>query len=212
MNTHATITIDIVSVPGLSISFLPFNIMHSCTLTGTRPPEHPRDPARASPRHPLPPSIRYHQIADVRSPRRHHGALAYLYPFRFRGPLLKKSNVQPGVADLNIQRLVEEKVNAFWKGLESVALKRGEVQFFFRLSGWNRGPDLVGWSKISVTLSKKDQRKAWLGMTTYEVRRVVHPQLKLTPLLSDYRKKLHGSNGTLRRRRRRPVSPNPCHT
>jgi len=53
----------------------------------------------------------------------------------------------PGVADPNVQRLVEEKVNAFWKGLESVALKRGE---------------------ISVTLSKKDQRKAWLGMTTYE--------------------------------------------
>lgn len=53
----------------------------------------------------------------------------------------------PGVADPNVQRIVEEKVNAFWKGLESVALKRGE---------------------ISVTLSKKDQRKAWLGMTTYE--------------------------------------------
>ncbi|KAI9428410.1 autophagy-related protein [Lactarius indigo] len=53
----------------------------------------------------------------------------------------------PGVADPNVHRLVDEKVNVFWKGLESVALKRGE---------------------ISVTLSKKDQRKAWLGMTTYE--------------------------------------------
>ena len=29
-----------------------------------------------------------------------------------------------------MQRLVEEKVNAFWKGLESVALKRGEVRFW----------------------------------------------------------------------------------
>ncbi|KAH8997129.1 hypothetical protein EDB86DRAFT_3064292 [Lactarius hatsudake] len=53
----------------------------------------------------------------------------------------------PGVADPVVHRLVDEKVNVFWKGLESVPLKRGE---------------------ISVTLSKKDQRKAWLGMTTYE--------------------------------------------
>ena len=29
-----------------------------------------------------------------------------------------------------MQRLVEEKVNAFWKGLESVAPKRGEVRSF----------------------------------------------------------------------------------
>jgi len=53
----------------------------------------------------------------------------------------------PGVADPTMEQLVEEKVDAFWKGLENVALKRGE---------------------ISVTLSKKDQRKAWLGITTYE--------------------------------------------
>lgn len=53
----------------------------------------------------------------------------------------------PGVADPTMGQLVEEKVDAFWKGLENVALKRGE---------------------ISVTLSKKDQRKAWLGITTYE--------------------------------------------
>jgi len=53
----------------------------------------------------------------------------------------------PGVSDPSLERLVEEKVDAFWKGLENVALKRGE---------------------ISVTLSKKDQRKAWLGITTYE--------------------------------------------
>jgi hypothetical protein len=39
-------------------------------------------------------------------------------------------DMQPGVADPNVQRLVEEKVNAFWKGLESVALKRGEVRPF----------------------------------------------------------------------------------
>ena len=129
MNTHATITIDIVSFPRFPFYFL-LNITHSCTLTGTRPPEHPRDPARATPRHPLSPSVRYHQVADVRSPRRHHGALPY-NPFRL-GAIVKKSNRtwQPGVADPNMQRLVEEKVNTFWKGLESVALKRGEVRFW----------------------------------------------------------------------------------
>ncbi|KAH9973376.1 hypothetical protein BGW80DRAFT_1310471 [Lactifluus volemus] len=53
----------------------------------------------------------------------------------------------PGVADPTMERLVDEKVDIFWKGLENVALKRGQ---------------------ISVTFSKKDQRKAWLGITTYE--------------------------------------------
>ncbi|KAI9510807.1 autophagy-related protein [Russula earlei] len=53
----------------------------------------------------------------------------------------------PGVADPAMKRLIEDKVDAFWKGLENVVPKRGE---------------------ISVTLSKKDQRKAWLGITTYE--------------------------------------------
>jgi autophagy-related protein 101 len=83
-------------------------------------------------------------------------------------------DMQPGVADPNVQRLVEEKVNAFWKGLESVALKRGEVRFISLLAR-RAGRVLIDWSlnrvKIAVTLSKKDQRKAWLGMTTYEARR-----------------------------------------
>jgi hypothetical protein len=39
---------------------------------------------------------------------------------------------QPGVADPTMERLVEEKVDTFWKGLENVALKRGQVcQKFF---------------------------------------------------------------------------------
>ncbi|KAI0275466.1 autophagy-related protein [Gloeopeniophorella convolvens] len=53
----------------------------------------------------------------------------------------------PGVADPAMERLVEDKVDTFWKGLENVPQKRGQ---------------------ISVTLSRKDQKKAWLGITTYE--------------------------------------------
>ena len=35
----------------------------------------------------------------------------------------------------------------------------------------DRVTDLKHRVEISVTLSKKDQKKAWLGMTTYEARR-----------------------------------------
>jgi hypothetical protein len=37
-------------------------------------------------------------------------------------------NGQPGVADPTMERLVDEKVDIFWKGLENVALKRGQVR------------------------------------------------------------------------------------
>ncbi|KAI0051231.1 DUF1649-domain-containing protein [Auriscalpium vulgare] len=53
----------------------------------------------------------------------------------------------PGVADPEIERLVDEKVGAFWKGMESGAYKRGQ---------------------ITITLSGKQQKKAWLGITSYE--------------------------------------------
>ena len=160
-----------------SCTFHFFSTLHITPLMYSYRYSTARTPARSCARFSTPSSS---TVCSVPSNRRRLKSstspwcAALSITIQIRGPLLKKSNVQPGVADLNIQRLVEEKVNAFWKGLESVALKRGEVQFFFRLSGWNRGPDLVHWSKISVTLSKKDQRKAWLGMTTYEVRRVVH--------------------------------------
>lgn len=42
--------------------------------------------------------------------------------------LLLKSTMQPGVADPEMERLVNEKVEAFWKGMESGAHnKRGQV-------------------------------------------------------------------------------------
>jgi hypothetical protein len=34
-----------------------------------------------------------------------------------------------------MERLVEEKVDAFWKGLENVALKRGEVRWRLHFRG-----------------------------------------------------------------------------
>jgi hypothetical protein len=95
-----------------------------------------------------------------------------------------------------MEQLVEEKVDAFWKGLENVALKRGEV----RRRLYFRGPGYILF-KISVTLSKKDQRKAWLGITTYEVCqhsiRCGFTVLRLTSSVFEYRKKLHGNSGAL---------------
>jgi hypothetical protein len=37
---------------------------------------------------------------------------------------------QPGVDDLEMERLVDEKVEAFWKGIENGTIKRGQVVFF----------------------------------------------------------------------------------
>ncbi|KAI0066729.1 DUF1649-domain-containing protein [Artomyces pyxidatus] len=53
----------------------------------------------------------------------------------------------PGVSDPGIERLVEEKVEAFWKGMENGANKRGQ---------------------ITVTLSGKHQKKSWIGITYEE--------------------------------------------
>jgi hypothetical protein len=95
-----------------------------------------------------------------------------------------------------MEQLVEEKVDAFWKGLENVALKRGEVRWRLHF----RGADYILF-KISVTLSKKDQKKAWLGITTYEVcqhstvSRHGFTVLRLTVSVPEYRKKLHGNSG-----------------
>jgi len=54
----------------------------------------------------------------------------------------------PGVADPGIERLVEDKVDAFWRGMESGAAGR-------------RG-------RIAVTFSGKQQRKNWIGYTYEE--------------------------------------------
>ncbi|KAI0034424.1 autophagy-related protein [Vararia minispora EC-137] len=53
----------------------------------------------------------------------------------------------PGVSDPEMERLVEDKVAAFWKAMENGANKRGS---------------------ITVTLSGKQQRKTWIGYTYEE--------------------------------------------
>jgi hypothetical protein len=41
--------------------------------------------------------------------------------------------MQPGVSDAGMEQLVDEKVEAFWKGIEGDANKRGQVrQFVFQ--------------------------------------------------------------------------------
>ena len=42
--------------------------------------------------------------------------------------MLRWSCAQPGVDDQEISQLVEEKVDAFWKGVEGDANKRGQVR------------------------------------------------------------------------------------
>ncbi|TFY53872.1 hypothetical protein EVG20_g9937 [Dentipellis fragilis] len=56
----------------------------------------------------------------------------------------------PGVADPEMEALVDEKVEMFWKGMENGANKRGQ---------------------ISVTFSGKQQKKSWIGLS-YEARRL----------------------------------------
>ena len=53
--------------------------------------------------------------------------------------LRRWSCAQPGVDDEEIKQLVEDKVDAFWKGVEGDANKRGQV----RLTVWAAGCCLV---------------------------------------------------------------------
>ncbi|THH20185.1 hypothetical protein EW146_g1124 [Bondarzewia mesenterica] len=54
----------------------------------------------------------------------------------------------PGVADPDMERLVEEKVDMFWRGMENGAHRNGQ---------------------LSVTFSRKDQKKkSWIGITYEE--------------------------------------------
>jgi autophagy-related protein 101 len=78
----------------------------------------------------------------------------------------KASNMsQPGVSNPGIEKLVEDKVDAFWRGMESGANKRGRVRILvYTLPHFGEL-----YSKIVVTLSEKQQRKTWIGYT-YEVR------------------------------------------
>ncbi|ETW86407.1 hypothetical protein HETIRDRAFT_153484 [Heterobasidion irregulare TC 32-1] len=53
----------------------------------------------------------------------------------------------PGVADPEIERLVTEKVDTLWRAMENGSHRRGQ---------------------LSVTFSKKDQKKSWIGITYEE--------------------------------------------
>ncbi len=172
MNTHATITIDIVGFTALAGKHFLLIRLHTPSLTQVLDRQNTREILRA-----LLHAILFHRLFGTIKPQTFEVLdVTMVRPMSVQiGHSLM--DLQPGVADPNVQRLVDEKVNAFWKGLESVALKRGEVRSFVtRSSSGSRHrtsrPDwlIVDCVKISVTLSKKDQRKAWLGMTTYEAR------------------------------------------
>ena len=49
--------------------------------------------------------------------------------------LRRWSRAQPGVDDEEIKQLVEDKVDAFWKGVEGDANKRGQVRLTVRAAG-----------------------------------------------------------------------------
>ena len=49
--------------------------------------------------------------------------------------LRRWSCAQPGVDDEEIKQLVEDKVDAFWKGVEGDANKRGQVRLAVRAAG-----------------------------------------------------------------------------
>ena len=67
---------------------------------------------------------------------------------------------QPGVQDPEIERLIEEKVNMFWKSVENGTNKRGQASYILSLSP-SKKSDRLYISKISVTLSDKRQKKGF---------------------------------------------------
>jgi hypothetical protein len=84
------------------------------------------------------------------------------------------SNVrgQPGVADPTLERLVEEKVETFWKGLENVALKRGQVR--------QRRVHLVETIHTNTNYPRsashfQKRTKGRLGLGSQHMRRVTRP-------------------------------------
>ena len=130
MNTHATITIDIVRFlfyTGGKALFLLTQFAYPCTLIQVLDRQNSREILRA-----LLHAILFHRLFGTIKSQ----TFEVLDVTMVRAPPVSDTprplltDVQPGVADPNVQRLVEEKVNAFWKGLESVALKRGEVRPF----------------------------------------------------------------------------------
>lgn len=63
-----------------------------------------------------------------------------------------ETDEQPGVADEGMEHLVDEKVEAFWKGIDGGVNKRGQ---------------------ITVTFSEKRPKKSWFQVYAGEVRAFV---------------------------------------
>ncbi|THH27517.1 hypothetical protein EUX98_g6664 [Antrodiella citrinella] len=79
----------------------------------------------------------------------------------------------PAVDDANVEQLVDQKVDVFWKGIEGGLSKRGQ---------------------ISVTFSEKRAKKSWFLVGEVSIYRYLVPHISLT---LNYRKKCHGRNGWL---------------
>jgi len=80
------------------------------------------------------------------------------------------------VADPGIERLVDEKVDAFWKGVDGGANKSGQ---------------------ITVTFSEKRPKKStWFQVYAGEVHLSWHPSTPQVLIIVFHRRRFHGNNGT----------------
>ena len=103
---------------------------------------------------PIPPTLRNRQTQDFRDPRCDDGTPL---PIPIENDSTDWSLWQPGVADPGIESLVDEKVDAFWKGVDGGASKSGQ---------------------IIVTFSEKRPKKStWFQVYAGEVRLSSHPSV-----------------------------------
>jgi len=80
------------------------------------------------------------------------------------------------VADPGIEILVDEKVDAFWKGVDGGASKSGQ---------------------IVVTFSEKRPKKStWFQVYAGEVHLSCHPSVPQPLIIAFHRRRFHGNNGT----------------
>ena len=75
------------------------------------------------------------------------------------------TKVKPGVSDRETEYLVNEKVDAFWRGIEGGANKRGTVSVHLIQFRTNNDDG----SQITVTLSEKKLKKNWFSIGEEDV-------------------------------------------
>lgn len=146
-NTHPIITIDLVS------GLLPIKFSSWMNGTDSGSSFGQGSPASNLTLDSVPPPLRHNQATNFWGLRCYNGV-----SLQFWLEFYVKDCPKPGVADPEMEQLIAERVDTFWKGIEGGANKRGQVSptlsaFNLYWKSWN--------VQIVVTFSEKRPKKSW---------------------------------------------------